>query len=74
MEMDVSPHNRMGHKFHIGQLVEFRPKQGSPISSARGAYEIRKQLPERDGELQYRIKSSVEEHERVAGESELVLL
>jgi hypothetical protein len=44
---------------------------GSPISSARGAYEIRKQLPERDGELQYRIKSAAEEHERVALESEL---
>ena len=36
-----------------------------------GAYEIRKQLPERDGELQYRIKSAAEEHERVALESEL---
>jgi hypothetical protein len=71
MGVDVSPHNRMGHKFHIGQLVEFRPKKGSPISSARGAYEVLKQLPEREGELQYRIKSAVEEHERVAFESEL---
>jgi hypothetical protein len=61
----------MSHKFHIGQLVEFRPKKGSPISSARGAYEVLKQLPEREGELQYRIKSAVEEHERVAFESEL---
>jgi hypothetical protein len=67
----VSPHNRMGHKFHVGQLVEFRPKKGSPISPARGAYEILKQLPERDGELQYRIKSAAEEHERIALESEL---
>jgi CheY-like chemotaxis protein len=32
---------------------------------------ILKQLPERDGELQYRIKSAVEEHERIALESEL---
>ena len=32
---------------------------------------ILKQLPERDGELQYRIKSAAEEHERVALESEL---
>ena len=51
----MSPHNRVVHKFHIGQLVEFRPKKGSPVSSARGAYEIPKQLPERDGELQYRV-------------------
>ena len=71
MEVDVSPHDRGSHRFHVGQLVEFRPKKGSPISSARGAYEILKQLPERDGELQYRIKSVAEVHERVALESEL---
>jgi hypothetical protein len=74
MEVDVSRRDRTGHKFHIGQLVEFRPKKGSPVSSARGAYEILKQLPERDSELQYRIKSAVEQHERVASESELVPL
>ena len=39
--------------------------------AARGAYEILKQLPERDGELRYRIRSAVEEHERIALESEL---
>jgi hypothetical protein len=62
---------KMGYKFHIGQLVEFWPKKGSPVSSARGAYEIIRQMPERDGELQYRIKSAVEGHDRVALESEL---
>ena len=67
----MSPHNRASHKFHVGQLVEFGPKKRSPISSARGAYEILKQLPEQDGELQYRIKSAVKEHERIALESEL---
>ena len=67
----MSPRDRMSHKFHIGQIVEFRPKKGSPISAARGAYEILKQLPEQDGELQYRIKSAREEHERIALESEL---
>jgi hypothetical protein len=61
----------MSHKFHTGQLVEFRPKKGSPVSSARGACEILKQLPERDCELQYRIKSAVEQHERIAFETEL---
>ena len=71
MEIDVLLRDRMSHKFHIGQIVEFRPKKGSPISAARGAYEILKQLPEQDGELQYRIKSAREEHERIALESEL---
>ena len=70
----MSPHSWTGHKFHIGQLVAFRPKKGSPISAARGAYEILKQLPERDGELQYRIKSAAEEHERIAFESDLAAL
>jgi hypothetical protein len=67
-------HYRTGHKFYVGQLVEFRPKKGSPITAARGAYEILKQMPERDGEVQYRIKSRSEEHERVAAESELIPL
>ena len=31
----MSPHSRMGHKFHIGQRVEFHPKKGAPISAAR---------------------------------------
>jgi hypothetical protein len=35
----------------------------------RSAYKLRKLLPERDGELQYRIKNAAEDHERVAGES-----
>jgi hypothetical protein len=37
----------------------------------RGAFEVIKQLPERDGQFEYRIKSSRESHERVAKESEL---
>ena len=27
MEVDASPHNRASHKFHVGQLVEFRPNK-----------------------------------------------
>jgi hypothetical protein len=67
----VSPRNRMRHRFHIGQLVDFHPKKASPISAARGAYEILKQMLERDGELQYCIKNTAEQHERIALESEL---
>ena len=61
----------MSHKFRVGRLVEFRPQERSPLSVAGGACEILKQLPERDGELQYRIKSPAEEHELIAFESEL---
>jgi hypothetical protein len=37
----------------------------------RGVYEILAQLPERDGRLQYRIKSGSEPYQRVAREDEL---
>jgi hypothetical protein len=40
-------------------------------SAAEGGYVVTKQLPERDGEFEYRIKSISEPHERVARESEL---
>jgi hypothetical protein len=39
--------------------------------AAEGGYVVTKQLPERDGEFEYRIKSLSEPHERVARESEL---
>jgi hypothetical protein len=58
------------HKFHIGQLVQFRTKPFY-VSAALGVFEVVRQLPERDGELEYRIKNTAEPHERVARESEL---
>jgi hypothetical protein len=61
-----------GHKFRVDQVVEYAPKGASKLSLPRGAYKITKQLPERDGELQYRIKNAAENHERVAGESDLI--
>ena len=58
------------HKFHVGQMVQFRTKPFY-VSAALGVFEVIKQLPERDGELEYRIRNSTEPHERVARESEL---
>jgi hypothetical protein len=58
------------HKFKLGRSVFLEPtifNRGAP----RGAFEVTKQLPERDGQFEYRIKSSREPHERVAKESEL---
>ena len=40
-------------------------------SAPHGTYVLMAELPEQDGEFQYRIKSIVERHERVARESEL---
>jgi len=51
-------------------MVHFRTKPFY-VSAALGVFEVVKQLPERDGEFEYRIKNVAEPHERVARESEL---
>ena len=40
-------------------------------SAAGGDYKVVRELPENGGELQYRIKSGREAHERVVNESDL---
>jgi hypothetical protein len=55
------------HKFQVGEIVHVSPSRNVP----GGSYEIIKQLPERGGEFEYRIKSMNEPHQRVARESEL---
>jgi hypothetical protein len=58
------------HKFQAGQRVTLAPSLTNR-SVASGGYVVTRQLPERDGEFEYRIKSLSEPHERVARESEL---
>ena len=58
------------HKFQAGQRVTLAANIINR-SAAGGSYVVTKQLPERDGEFEYRIKSASETHERVARESEL---
>jgi hypothetical protein len=58
------------HKFQAGQRVTL----AANVINRRaigGSYVVTKELPERDGEFEYRIKSASESHERVARESEL---
>ena len=57
-------------KFKAGQRVTLAANQTSR-RAASGGYVIIRQLPERGGEFEYRIKSVSEPHERVARESEL---
>ena len=59
----------MPHKFKVGDRVHFRHER--IISAAHGAYLVTMQLPDRDGEFEYRIRSPDEPHERIARESEL---
>ena len=57
------------HKFHIGESVMFKPAVSRNVPG--GVYEVTKQLPHNGREYEYRIKSANEEHEQIAGESEL---
>ena len=58
------------HRFHPGQSVYYCPP-ASQHAALRGTYEVIKQMPERDGEFEYRIKRVTESNQRVARESEL---
>ena len=59
-------------KCKIGQLVYFYAKEAGRIDSASGQYQITRRLPAgEDGEFRYEIRSTLEEHDRVARESEL---
>jgi len=58
------------HKFRAGQRVTLAQSL-TKRSAAAGGYVVMRQLPERNGEFEYRIKSISEPYERVARESEL---
>ena len=55
------------HKFQVDEIVHLSPGRNVP----GGSYKVIKQLPEINGEFQYRIKSTNEPHERIIRESEL---
>jgi hypothetical protein len=59
------------HKFKVGQSVRFDPNTWYYRNTVPGSYEVRMQLPELNGEFEYRVKSSNEAHERVATESQI---
>jgi len=58
------------HKFKIGQSVSYT---SGPFGagSASSIYKITQLLPREGDDFQYKIKSVVEPHERVAKESQL---
>jgi hypothetical protein len=58
------------HKFCLGQKVTLAANLINR-SAVGGSYVVTKQLPERDGEFEYRLKSVSATHERVVRESEL---
>ena len=61
----------MTHKFKMGETVRFQHSTRF-FNTGSGRYDVIKQLPKKDGEPEYRIKSRNEPHERTAKESELI--
>lgn len=57
------------HKFRVGQTVHLGASHLGQIRG--GPCTVTRQLPEHDGERQYRVKLTDEPHERVVLESEL---
>jgi hypothetical protein len=61
---------KRAHKFKVGQSVASHSTIFNR-DAARGAYKVTRQLPERDGELEYQVKRPGEPHERVVMERDL---
>jgi hypothetical protein len=59
------------HQFSVGEVVSVIPDMFLR-HAAPGDYKIIASMPDRDGEHMYRIRSPLEEHERVVKESLLV--
>ena len=59
----------MGHKFKIGQLVDYNSTRG--LYAPRGPYLVVAQMPLREGEPEYHIRHPNEMHERVVREDQL---
>ena len=60
------------HRFRVGQTVMV-PSSGPQGAIPPGPYAIVRLLPAEDGEPHYRVKSSVDSHERALLESQITL-
>jgi len=63
-------HKPSRHSFIAGNVVRLS-KRVPPRNAAPGPYKIVTQLPERDGQLQYRLKSGLEPFYRSVTENEI---
>jgi len=66
----LSEHKPSTYRFDTGNAVHLR-KRYPPRKAAPGQYEVVAQLPEREGQLQYRIKNDCEPFYRTVAENEL---
>jgi hypothetical protein len=61
-----------GHKFKVGQTLSFSPS-AFDAAARKGQYRVVSLLPAEGGDNQYRIKNTLDSHERVVKESQLTL-
>jgi hypothetical protein len=66
----LNEHKPSGHSFITGSVVHLS-KRYPPRKAASGPYHVVAQLPPRDGQFQYRIKSGCEPFYRTVTENEL---
>lgn len=59
------------HRFALGDAVRMR---GMLFTPALASYRVTAMLPTRDGSPQYRVRSDLERHERVAKEDTLEIV
>jgi hypothetical protein len=67
---ELHEHKLSTHNFMTGNMVRLS-KRFPPRNAAPGPYKVVAQLPERDGQFQYRVKSVREPFYRTVTESEL---
>lgn len=60
-----------GHSFTLGDIVCF---QGRALVKLPARFEVTALMPQRDGVVQYRIKSEDERFERVVSEDDIELV
>ena len=58
------------HKFAVGHTVRFSPDRGQEHEKGE-FFKIVRLLPEAGGVLQYRVRSEIDNHERVVREDQL---
>jgi hypothetical protein len=58
------------HRYAVGDMVHFTPGAFDQ-NARRGSYRVLRHLPAEGADNQYRIKSSLDGHERVVKESQL---
>lgn len=59
-----------GHKFKVGDSVDFAPTRHS-MAASRQPYTVVRLMPPEGGEYRYRVKCLSEPYERIAREFEL---